>query len=177
MSIGSGVGRSVGAPAASSAARNPKNDAFSTLDGIINGGGGAECPVCLAAMQAGVSRTDCGHLFHTECLATALKYAPRCPMCRESVRGSAVVRPPRRFRIGECMQVPSRYRGGAWCLRRLCRTLVLVVGGSRLEVQTGCGFRVCSMDIDDIRGFKRDGTAVGLLETVHGLTVVLRSAV
>ena len=105
MSIGSGVGSSVGAPAASSAALNPNSDAFSTLDAIVNGGGADDCPVCLVAMPVGVSRTACGHTFPTECIATALKYAPLCPVCRRKSPTPAVALPPRRFRIGACTQV------------------------------------------------------------------------
>ena len=45
--------------------------------------GGDSCPVCLGVMSDGTSRQlDCGHTFHTRCLARWKRTSTTCPMCR-----------------------------------------------------------------------------------------------
>jgi hypothetical protein len=49
-----------------------------------------ECPICADAFRGStvtkaIVRTDCGHHFHEQCLATWCKNHMDCPMCREPV--------------------------------------------------------------------------------------------
>jgi hypothetical protein len=43
-----------------------------------------ECPICLqiTSNQDGTRQTECGHLFHKECIQTWLLYNSTCPVCR-----------------------------------------------------------------------------------------------
>lgn len=53
-----------------------------------NGGDGAQCSVCLGAVQAGemVRRLPlCKHLYHVECIDMWLASHATCPLCRSDV--------------------------------------------------------------------------------------------
>lgn len=43
------------------------------------------CAICLSDIHPGAESTvvlECDHAFHGNCIATAFRYSPRCPMCR-----------------------------------------------------------------------------------------------
>lgn len=42
-----------------------------------------ECSICLESdPKSGISKRECGHVFHTECATAAAIRDPRCPLCR-----------------------------------------------------------------------------------------------
>eukprot|EP00966_Prymnesium_polylepis_P314241 7261825-Prymnesium_polylepis.1 len=48
------------------------------------------CSICLETMlkPADTVALACGHFFHTNCIVEALRYSPRCPVCRDMPRGA-----------------------------------------------------------------------------------------
>ena len=46
---------------------------------------GVQCVICLSAdtsTEDWSALKDCGHVFHTHCLAQAMEHNRRCPQCR-----------------------------------------------------------------------------------------------
>ena len=45
-----------------------------------------QCGICITEMdcsdESKVTRLNCGHEFHTDCLRQALEYKNECPLCR-----------------------------------------------------------------------------------------------
>ena len=46
-----------------------------------------KCSICLSKMnkKEELFLTYCGHLFHTNCINTSMKYNCKCPMCRVNI--------------------------------------------------------------------------------------------
>lgn len=44
-----------------------------------------DCPICLLILDENSSITNCGHVFHQECLKSALDVSSKCPYCREII--------------------------------------------------------------------------------------------
>ena len=44
-----------------------------------------ECSICLMILDGNSSITKCGHVFHQECLKSALDINAKCPYCREII--------------------------------------------------------------------------------------------
>ncbi len=45
------------------------------------------CAICFLGMNHGLAATDCGHVFHSDCIQKALEGIPgtstkKCPLCR-----------------------------------------------------------------------------------------------
>lgn len=47
-----------------------------------------ECPICMEALTSNISTTECGHMYHTQCLHTWTRTNPTCPLCRCSFEES-----------------------------------------------------------------------------------------
>ena len=45
-----------------------------------------DCPICLVLLNNDISITLCGHVFHQECLKSALDVKKKCPCCREIIQ-------------------------------------------------------------------------------------------
>ena len=51
----------------------------------------ANCSICTESMTSNLTATQCGHLFHTNCLQQWMEHAPgrndtiRCPICRTNI--------------------------------------------------------------------------------------------
>lgn len=45
-----------------------------------------ECAICLSSMSSekdtAITKTECGHKFHTKCLEEWIKRSNTCPLCR-----------------------------------------------------------------------------------------------
>ena len=64
-----------------------------------NAGVGDECTICMSTMEASSNRCElvCSgkHVYHDRCIKTWLRSNDTCPICRESVNGSNVIRASR----------------------------------------------------------------------------------
>jgi hypothetical protein len=43
------------------------------------------CSICLDIIESDNIITNCGHIFHTDCLCKSLKISPKCPYCRSNI--------------------------------------------------------------------------------------------
>lgn len=79
--------------------KKPKGDASKTEQAPTEASGqilamadleAEDCPICLSALLGNCAKTQCGHMFHLECLETHLKVStadqPACPLCRAEMR-------------------------------------------------------------------------------------------
>ena len=55
-----------------------KFDRLHTVHGTLR----EECSICLDKPPGMITRTGCGHEFHTECIKGWLRDNPSCPLCR-----------------------------------------------------------------------------------------------
>lgn len=79
-----------------------------------------DCPICLAPLDEGCSRTPCLHVFHQKCLETyfiAARESPgargKCPICRGPIHAPLPVEA--RAMSGRPIDVISQIRPGARC--------------------------------------------------------------
>ena len=71
-----------------------------------------ECSICYEEMRVGSRHTlGCGHMYHKECLATWLRSAHTCPMCRAEIPVGVQTRvaPTMAAVIGRFMRVLREY--------------------------------------------------------------------
>lgn len=59
--------------------------------GSVNVSGSSKCSLCME-MAVDLSATQCGHLFCWVCVLNWLDERPICPICRESIKKSRVIR-------------------------------------------------------------------------------------
>lgn len=43
-----------------------------------------DCTICAEPLDADISVTRCGHVFHTHCVKTWFEHKPVCPLCKEN---------------------------------------------------------------------------------------------
>jgi hypothetical protein len=46
------------------------------------------CSICQEGLTRGVRLRHCGHFFHADCIGQWFTMSPRCPMCRNDIRGA-----------------------------------------------------------------------------------------
>ena len=52
-----------------------------------------DCSICLAKLnpaKKNISATQCGHLFHSDCIKRAIQVKPECPICKTNISGGIV---------------------------------------------------------------------------------------
>jgi hypothetical protein len=100
----------------------------------------SECPICRDPLDAGLTITRCGHVFHTSCILSWFQLKPLCPLCKTERTGSF----ERELRDAECPLDPGvldaveqRLARGetppdaAACARSIRATLLLVAAAQR----------------------------------------------
>ncbi len=137
-----------------------------------------ECPICCTSMQGEiVSRTPCGHHFHTECLhkqfaaSTANQFL--CAICRTDLQQSLPEELQRKFarapqlstrldNVGQrwgselvdlLVDMPSDSRGGR-------RTQLLLTRYVLSEDQNGRDMQLSSTDRENLHRMQREGQSV-----------------
>ena len=69
-----------------------------------------KCVICLGGIE-NVKKLNCGHVFCTDCVETALNYDNRCPVCKEPqgvVKGN---QPDGQMHVNHSLQSLPGYRG------------------------------------------------------------------
>lgn len=140
--------------------------------------GDDDCPICCASMQgATVSRTPCGHHFHTECLhrqfATRASNNLSCAICRTDLQQSLPEELQQKFvrspqlsthldNIGPrwgselvdlLVDMPSNSVGGR-------RTQLLLTNYVLSEDQNGRDMRLSSSDLENLHRMQREGEII-----------------
>ncbi len=71
------------------------------------------CPICLGTLSR-PQLTSCGHSFCADCIAAQIEVAPRCPVCRATLRGPVYVCPNVALeRLVEYLNAAPRMKSGA----------------------------------------------------------------
>ena len=69
-----------------------------------------ECVICLSGIE-NVKKLNCGHVFCTDCVETALNYDNRCPVCKEPQGVVEGNQPDGQMHVNHSLQSLPGYRG------------------------------------------------------------------
>jgi hypothetical protein len=49
-----------------------------------------KCPICVSNYEIGekITKIECNHIYHTNCISEWVKYKSECPVCRRSIETS-----------------------------------------------------------------------------------------